>query len=166
MTLSNPTMATLLAAGQMATSPDHLAHPYVDIAHRSALLYSFATLLLAVFVELSAWPAWVNAAAAATVILFFVGAIGSYILHGAKRDPTVRHHPAQSGVECRGACRLWRIRPGDRRDVGACLNGPSSARWHSYYGRRGAGGYGFRTVGVCGDRPSKGLLSELVLLSG
>ena len=101
MTLSTPTMATLLAAGlifllalvlgiwkyrQMATSPDHLAHPY--IAHRSALLYSFATLLLAVFVELSAWPAWVNAAAAATVILFFVGAIGSYILHGAKRDTT------------------------------------------------------------------------------
>jgi hypothetical protein len=103
MTLSTPTMATLLAAGlifllalvlgiwkyrQMATSPDHLAHPYVDIAHRSALLYSFATLLVAVFVELSAWPAWVNAAAAATIILFFVGAIGSYILHGAKRDTT------------------------------------------------------------------------------
>ena len=103
MTLSTPTMATLLAAGlifllalvlgiwkyrQMATSPDHLAHPYIDIAHRSALLYSFATLLVAVFVELSAWPSWVNAAASATIIVFFVGAIGSYILHGAKRDTT------------------------------------------------------------------------------
>lgn len=103
MTLSTPTMATLLAAGlifllalvlgiwkyrQMATSPDHLAHPYVDIAHRSALLYSFATLLVAVFVELSAWPAWINAAAAATIIVFFVGAIVSYILHGAKQDTT------------------------------------------------------------------------------
>jgi hypothetical protein len=101
--LGNPTMATLLAAGlifllalvlgiwkyrQMATSADHLAHPYVDIAHRSALLYSFATLLVAVFVELSAWSSWVNAAAAATIIVFFVGAIGSYILHGAKRDTT------------------------------------------------------------------------------
>ena len=88
--LGTPTMATLFAAGlifllalvlgiwkyrQMATSPDHLAHPYVDIAHRAALLYSFATLLLAVFVELSAWPSWVNSAAAATVIVFFVGAI-------------------------------------------------------------------------------------------
>jgi len=30
---------------------------------------------LAVFVELSAWPAWVNATAAATVILFFVGGV-------------------------------------------------------------------------------------------
>ena len=36
---------------QMATSPEHLAHPYVDIAHRAALMYSFATLLVAVFVE-------------------------------------------------------------------------------------------------------------------
>lgn len=103
LNLTNPTMATLLASGlifllalalgiwkyrQMATSPDHVAHPYVDIAHRSALLYSFATLLVAVFVELSAWPAWVNATAAATIIVFFVGAIGSYILHGAKRDTT------------------------------------------------------------------------------
>ena len=37
----------------MAVSENHLAHPYVDIAHRAALLYSFATLLIAVFVELS-----------------------------------------------------------------------------------------------------------------
>lgn len=38
----------------MATSPDHLPHPYVGVAHRAALLYSFATLLVAVFVEFSA----------------------------------------------------------------------------------------------------------------
>lgn len=97
------TAVTLLAAGliflaalvlgvwkyrQMATSPDHLAHPYVDIAHRAALLYSFATLLLAVFVELSAWPSWVNLAASLTVVVLFVGAIGSYVRHGAKRDTT------------------------------------------------------------------------------
>ena len=102
-TLTRATSATIGAAGvifllalvlgiwkyrQMATSPDHLAHPYVDIAHRSALLYSFATLLLAVFVELSAWPEWVNAVAAATIIVFFVSAIASYILHGARRDTT------------------------------------------------------------------------------
>ena len=49
---------------------DHRAHPEVDIAHRAALLYSFATLLLAVFVELSAWPAWVNLTAAAVVVFF------------------------------------------------------------------------------------------------
>ena len=64
------TEAVLLAAGliflwrwcsgvwkyvQMDASPEGLAHPYVDTAHRAALLYSFATLLIAVFVELSAW---------------------------------------------------------------------------------------------------------------
>jgi len=103
MRLDCATYVTLCAAGlifllalvlgvwkyrQMVTSPDHLAHPYVDIAHRSALLYSFATLLVAVFVELSAWPGWVNLAAAMTVVVFFVGAIISYIVHGAKRDTT------------------------------------------------------------------------------
>ncbi|MGE2732671.1 hypothetical protein ACQI4F_24655 [Mycolicibacterium vaccae] len=73
---------------QMATSPTHLAHPYVDIAHRAALLYSFATLLLAVFVELSAWPTAVNLTAAAVVVAFFVLAIAAYALHGARRDTT------------------------------------------------------------------------------
>ena len=103
------TAITLLAAGlifllalvlgvwkyrQMATSENHLAHPYVDIAHRAALLYSFATLLVAVFVELSAWPTWVNLAAAMVLVLFFVVAIAAYIEHGAKRDTTNQfEHP-------------------------------------------------------------------------
>ena len=101
MDLGIDTRLTLLAAGlifllalalgvwkyrQMATSENHLAHPYVDIAHRAALLYSFATLLIAVFVELSAWPTWVNLTAALVVIFFFVGAILAYISHGARRD--------------------------------------------------------------------------------
>ena len=92
---------TLLAAGlifllalalgiwkyrQIAVSEDHRAHPYVDIAHRAALLYSFATLLVAVFVALSAWPAWVNLTAAMVVVFFFVAAIAGYMLHGARRD--------------------------------------------------------------------------------
>lgn len=103
------TVVTLLAAGvifmlalalgiwkyqQMATAPDHVAHPYVDIAHRAALLYSFATLLVAVFVELSAWPVWANLSAAMVVVFFFVAAILSYIVHGALRDTTNQfQHP-------------------------------------------------------------------------
>lgn len=102
---------TLLAAGliflaalglgvwkyrQMATSADHLAHPYVDIAHRSALLYAFATLLLAVFVELSVWPTPVNLVAATVVVVFFVGAIAGYVWHGAARDTTNQFaHPVR-----------------------------------------------------------------------
>ncbi|ORV82423.1 hypothetical protein [Mycolicibacterium iranicum] len=73
---------------QMATSPDHVAHPYVDIAHRAALLYAFATMLLAVFVELSAWPTWANLTAAAVVVAFFVLAIATYVAHGIRRDTT------------------------------------------------------------------------------
>ena len=95
------TKLTLLAAGltfllalalgvwkyrQIMGSEDRRAHPYVDIAHRAALLYSFATLLIAAFVELSAWPTWVNLTAAMVVVFFFVGAILSYIGHGARRD--------------------------------------------------------------------------------
>jgi hypothetical protein len=71
---------------QITVADDHRAHPYVDIAHRAALLYSFATLLVAVFVELSAWLAWVNLTAAMIVVFFFVAAIVGYISHGVRRD--------------------------------------------------------------------------------
>lgn len=99
--LGGDTIAVLLAAGvifvwalllgvwkfrQMAAAATGLAHPYVDTAHRAALLYSFATLLIATFVELSGWSSGVNAAAAFTVIAFFVAAIGSYCWHGYARD--------------------------------------------------------------------------------
>jgi hypothetical protein len=108
------TRITLLAAGlifllalflgvwkyrQITVAPDHRAHPYVDIAHRAALLYSFATLLLAAFVELSAWPTWVNLTAAAVVVFFFVGAIADYIVHGALRDTTNQFEHATRGSQ-------------------------------------------------------------------
>jgi hypothetical protein len=71
---------------QMLASPDGLAHPYVDIAHRAALLYSFATLLIAAFVELSGWPTATNLAASLVIISFFVAAIAIYCVHGYRRD--------------------------------------------------------------------------------
>jgi len=70
----------------MDSSPDGLAHPYVDTAHRAALLYSFAALLIAVFVQLSDWSQTVDVIAAFVVIAYFLAAIGSYIYHGARRD--------------------------------------------------------------------------------
>jgi len=73
---------------QIMAAADHRAHPYVDIAHRAALLYSFATLLIAVFVELSAWPTWLNLTAAMVLVFFFLAAIVSYISHGWRRDTT------------------------------------------------------------------------------
>ncbi|MFD4460735.1 hypothetical protein [Nocardia sp. NPDC058480] len=67
---------------------DGAAHIYVDIAHRAALMYSFAGILLAVFTELSAWPTIVNLTADLVVLAFFIGAIASYVLHGLRRDTT------------------------------------------------------------------------------
>jgi hypothetical protein len=84
---------------QIMTSDDHRAHPYVDIAHRAALLYSFATLLLAAFVELSTWPTWVNLTAAMVVVFFFVGAIAGYISHGAQRDTVNQFENPVRGTE-------------------------------------------------------------------
>jgi hypothetical protein len=75
------------------------AHPYVDIAHRAALLYSFATLLLAVFVELSAWPTWANLTAAVVVVFFFVGAVVDYVIHGARQDTTNQFEHATRGAQ-------------------------------------------------------------------
>ena len=107
------TKITLLAAGlifllalvlgvwkyrQIMVSDDHRAHPYVDIAHRAALLYSFATLLIAAFVELSAWPTWVNLTAAMVVVFFFVGAILGYIGHGLRRDTVNQFESPDRGL--------------------------------------------------------------------
>jgi hypothetical protein len=98
-TLGIDTKVTLLAAGlifllalvlgvwkyrQIMVAADHRAHPYVDIAHRAALLYSFATLLLAVFVAFSGWPAWVNQFENAdrgigiAMVLLIAGEIGGF----------------------------------------------------------------------------------------
>jgi phosphatidylglycerophosphate synthase len=84
---------------QIMAAENHRAHPYVDIAHRAALLYSFATLLIAAFVELSAWPAWVNLTAAGVVVFFFVAAILSYINHGARRDTVNQFENPNRGTE-------------------------------------------------------------------
>jgi hypothetical protein len=71
---------------QMATSETHLAHPYVDTAHRAALLYSFALLLVATFVELSGWSTLVNLLAAGAMAFYFYAAVAGYAVHGWKRD--------------------------------------------------------------------------------
>lgn len=59
---------------------------YVDIAHRSSLLYSFAALLVAVFANLSAWDDAVDLYATAAQVSFFGLAIGGYIVHGLLQD--------------------------------------------------------------------------------
>ncbi|NKF21909.1 hypothetical protein [Solimonas marina] len=70
----------------IATRDRAQAPVYVDVAHRSALLYAFAALLLAAFAQLSAWPARVNFWATALPLAFFAAAIGGYVLHGWLND--------------------------------------------------------------------------------
>jgi hypothetical protein len=69
----------------LASSEGH-AHPYTDTAHRAALLYAFALMLLAVFVQLSAWRMAIDLAAAGVLAFFFFAAVASYMGHGLRRD--------------------------------------------------------------------------------
>jgi hypothetical protein len=71
---------------QMAESEDALAHPYVDTAHRAALLYSFALLLVAAFVELSGFSTLVNVLAAGAMAFYFFAAVVGYVWHGWRQD--------------------------------------------------------------------------------
>jgi membrane protein YdbS with pleckstrin-like domain len=116
--LGGDTKAVLLAAGamfllalvlgvwkyrEMVRSETHLAHPYVDTAHRAALLYSFATLLVAVFVELSGWSELVDLIAAGVLYFFFLGAVLGYAYHGWRQDTDNQFRdPAPSAAAVHG----------------------------------------------------------------
>lgn len=99
--LATDTKAVLLADGamflwalllgtwkyrQIAASDTNTAHPYVDIAHRVALFYSFALLLIATFVQLSGFSETVNLIAAGAMAFYFFAATAGYALHGHRRD--------------------------------------------------------------------------------
>jgi hypothetical protein len=71
---------------QMLASEEGIAHPYVDTAHRAALLYSFALLLIATFVQLSGFSELVDLLAAGAMTLYFFMAVTNYTLHGLQRD--------------------------------------------------------------------------------
>ncbi len=70
----------------MARSPSAQAPVYVDVCHRAALMYSFACLVLAKFVELSVWSAAVDFWATLAPIVFFANAVFIYAVHGYLRD--------------------------------------------------------------------------------
>ncbi len=71
---------------QMLGSEEGVAHPYVDTAHRAALLYSFALLLIATFVQLSGFSELVNLLAAGAMTLYFFMSVINYTLHGLLGD--------------------------------------------------------------------------------
>jgi len=71
---------------KIRTSADGQAPVYVDVFHRSTLLYAFACVLLERMVELSELPALVELLALAGLIGFFGFAVFGYALHGWLED--------------------------------------------------------------------------------
>ena len=70
----------------MVTDPEARTPVYVDIAHRTALMYSFAAVLLHEFVPFSPLPPAGTLWAVGLPLLFFASAIFIYIVHGVLRD--------------------------------------------------------------------------------
>lgn len=68
------------------TSADACAPTYVDIAHRSSLMYSFACLLIMPFAQHSVWADSLNLWAVIAMVTYFALAVGSYVLHGLLLD--------------------------------------------------------------------------------
>src|SRR5215470_640263 len=81
---------------QMDASEEGLAHPYTDIAHRAALLYSFALLLIGTFVQFGQWSFAVNLAAAGTMAAYF--AFAGYTWHGVRKDTHNQFEAATSSL--------------------------------------------------------------------
>ena len=99
--IAGDTKAVLLAAGlmflyalllgtvkyrQMAASPEGRAHPYIDTAHRAALMYAFAIGLIAAFVQFSGFSQTVDLVAAAALVVFFVAAVVGYNVQGLRKQ--------------------------------------------------------------------------------
>jgi hypothetical protein len=71
---------------RIMTTAAHRAPTYVDIAHRAALLYSFAALVIARLLEFSPYSERVQLAAAGVPLLFFALTITGYATHGLRDD--------------------------------------------------------------------------------
>jgi len=82
----------------IATSDTASAPVYVDIAHRSSLMYAFSALLLREFVPYSPLDAAGTVWAVGLPLLFFGLAIGTYVLHSLLRDTDNQlRHPHRLG---------------------------------------------------------------------
>jgi len=63
-------------------SPDHCAPVYIDIAHRAALLYSFAALVMAELLKYSPYSESVQLLITCAPLFFFAAAIAQYFKLG------------------------------------------------------------------------------------
>ena len=70
----------------MIKSENGQAHYYVDTCHRASLLYSFASLVILQFVNLSPYSASLTLLFSALPVAFFAFAISTYLIHGILKD--------------------------------------------------------------------------------
>ena len=73
---------------QIRHSAQARAHYYVDIAHRSSLLYAPASLIIAILAHFSIWSDGLNFTFVLINLFFFSFSILSYVLHGWLKDTT------------------------------------------------------------------------------
>lgn len=73
---------------QIRHSAQARAHYYVDIAHRSSLLYAPASLIIAILAHFSVWSDGLNFTFVLINLFFFSFSILSYVLHGWLKDTT------------------------------------------------------------------------------
>jgi hypothetical protein len=69
-------------------SPEHQAHPYIDIAHRAALLYSFAALVMAELLKYSPYSDAVQLTITCVPLFFFAAAVLQYFKLGLEGGTT------------------------------------------------------------------------------
>ena len=67
---------------RMFTTPEHVAPFYIDTAHRAALLYSFAMLVIAKLLEYSPYSLTTQMIASGVVITFLTLTVFGYLAHG------------------------------------------------------------------------------------
>ena len=70
----------------MMRRADATAPVYVDICHRTALMYAFACIVLQQLALHSAWSDTVNLWATVGPIIFFASAVFGYAVHGYLQD--------------------------------------------------------------------------------
>lgn len=70
----------------MMRSDNATAPTYVDICHRTALMYAFACVVLQQLALHSAWTATTNFWAVAIPVIYFASAVGTYAIHGWLQD--------------------------------------------------------------------------------
>lgn len=83
---------------QIANSEEGKAHYYVDIAHRTSLLYSFAAILVAQFVQISQLGATTELVATLLLVVYFAISILSYMVQGFKQETDNQLRPLTTPV--------------------------------------------------------------------